>query len=68
MNASDVCQRSRFTFNAILAWQQAQGIEWHHIASGRPMTGETCLFQQLSTYWKANWIMTTSDLFAERVR
>jgi hypothetical protein len=68
MNASDVCQRSRFTFNAILARQQAQGIEWHHIAPGRPVTGGAFLFRELSSYGNANWMMTTGERFAERVR
>ena len=28
---------TEFTSNAILAWQQEQGIEWHYIAPGKPM-------------------------------
>ena len=28
---------TEFTSNAILAWQEAHGIEWHYIAPGKPM-------------------------------
>jgi putative transposase len=27
---------TELTSNAILAWQQARGVEWHYIAPGRP--------------------------------
>jgi hypothetical protein len=30
-------QRPEFTSNAILAWQEELGIEWHYIAPGKPM-------------------------------
>lgn len=30
-------RRSRFTSNAILLWAKQTGVEWHSIASGRPM-------------------------------
>jgi len=28
---------TEFTSNAILAWQEEQGVEWHYIAPGKPM-------------------------------
>ena len=28
---------TEFTSNAILAWQQEHGVEWHYIAPGKPM-------------------------------
>lgn len=28
---------TEFTSNAILAWSKDHGVEWHHIAPGRPM-------------------------------
>ena len=28
---------TEFTSNAILAWQQDRGVEWHYIAPGKPM-------------------------------
>ena len=32
-----VSDRHRPTTNAILAWQQERGVEWHYIAPGKPM-------------------------------
>jgi putative transposase len=29
--------RTELTSNAILAWQQEHGVEWHYIAPGKPM-------------------------------
>ena len=28
---------TEFTSNAILAWQEERGVEWHYIAPGKPM-------------------------------
>jgi putative transposase len=28
---------TELTSNAILAWQQERGVEWHYIAPGKPM-------------------------------
>jgi putative transposase len=28
---------TELTSNAMLAWQQERGVEWHHIAPGKPM-------------------------------
>ena len=35
MNVSD--NGTELTSNAILAWQQQRGVEWHYIAPGKPM-------------------------------
>jgi putative transposase len=31
---------TELTSNAILAWQQEHGVEWHYIAPGKPMQNE----------------------------
>lgn len=38
MNVSD--NGTEFTSNALLAWQEEQGIEWHYIAPGKPMQND----------------------------
>lgn len=32
-----MCYGTEFTSNAVLAWQEAFGIEWHYIAPGKPI-------------------------------
>lgn len=32
-----MCYGTEFTSNAMLGWQQENGVEWHYIAPGKPM-------------------------------